>query len=51
MAVPGVFAPQNVGGRYLIDGGVVNNLPYELVQSNTDICIAIDVNQPARTKT
>ena len=49
MAVPGVFAPQNVGGRYLIDGGVVNNLPYELVQSNTDICIAIDVtNLPAQ---
>lgn len=48
MAVPGVFAPQIVKDRYLIDGGVVNNLPYELVQDHADICIAIDVtNLPA----
>lgn len=49
MAVPGVFAPEQVDGRYLIDGGVVNNLPYELVESNVDICIAVDVtNLPAQ---
>ena len=26
-AIPGVFAPVNIGGRTLIDGGVVANLP------------------------
>lgn len=49
MAVPGVFAPVERQGRFLIDGGVVNNLPYELVQQHADICIAVDVtNLPAK---
>lgn len=49
MAVPGVFPPVQLNDHYLIDGGVVNNLPYELVQENTDICIAVDVtNLPAK---
>lgn len=43
MAVPGVFAPIEQGGRLLIDGGVVNNLGYELAASDADISIAIDV--------
>jgi NTE family protein len=27
MAVPGVFAPQKIGDKLLVDGGLVNNLP------------------------
>jgi len=50
MAVPGVFAPQKKNNRYLIDGGVVNNLPYELVEKNVDICIAVDVTNLPATK-
>lgn len=51
MAVPGVFSPMERNDRFLIDGGVVNNLPYELVQEKCDICIAVDVtNLPAKDK-
>lgn len=32
MAVPGVFTPLYYGGRYLIDGGWVNNLPVDAVR-------------------
>jgi NTE family protein len=43
MAVPGVFAPVTVSGRILVDGGVVNNLPYDLLSGWLDIVIAVDV--------
>jgi NTE family protein len=29
MAVPGLFRPKQIGGRILVDGGVVQNLPLE----------------------
>lgn len=32
-AVPGVFAPMEMDGRFLIDGGVLNNLPYDCLPS------------------
>jgi NTE family protein len=44
MAVPGVFPPVEINGRMLVDGGVANPLPYDLVQGNSDIAIAIDVS-------
>jgi NTE family protein len=44
MAVPGVFPPVELGGRKLVDGGVANPLPYDLVQAGSDIVIAIDVS-------
>jgi NTE family protein len=44
MAVPGVFPPVELDGRKLVDGGVVNPLPYDLVESGSDIVIAIDVS-------
>jgi NTE family protein len=43
MAVPGVFAPVNVDGRVLFDGGVVNNLPYDLLTGWLDVVIAVNV--------
>jgi NTE family protein len=43
MAVPGIFAPVTVSGRVLIDGGVVNNLPYDLLTGWLDVVIAVDV--------
>ena len=42
MAVPGLFAPVDDGDRLLIDGGVSNPLPWELV-SDQDLVVAIDV--------
>ena len=44
MAVPGVFPPVKLDGRLLVDGGVANPLPYDLVQADSDITIAIDVS-------
>lgn len=32
-AIPGVFAPMEIDGRFLIDGGVLNNLPYDCLPS------------------
>jgi len=47
MSIPGVFVPVEHQGRILVDGGVVNNLPYQLLQNACDAVIAIDV-APAR---
>ena len=44
MAVPGVFPPVEVRGYSLVDGGVANPLPYDRVQDDCDITIAIDVS-------
>lgn len=44
MAVPGVFPPVELDGHTLVDGGVANPLPYDLVRSGSDIVIAIDVS-------
>ena len=43
MAVPGVIAPIEREGRVLIDGGVVNPVPYDLWNSECDLTVAIDV--------
>ncbi|MEA1959490.1 MAG: patatin-like phospholipase family protein [Chloroflexota bacterium] len=42
-AVPGVFAPISIEGRILVDGGVVNSVPYEHVMNLCDVTIAVDV--------
>lgn len=44
MAVPGVFAPVAVGGRVLVDGGVVNLVPYDHLLKRADFTIAVDVS-------
>lgn len=46
MAIPGAFKPVRSGKRLLVDGGVVNNLPVDVVkQMGADIVIAIDLSQ------
>ncbi len=44
MAMPGVFAPVEIGGRVLIDGGTVNPVPYDVLMDSCDVVIAVDVN-------
>jgi NTE family protein len=48
MAIPGVFTPQELNGKVLVDGGIVDNLPTDVVrQMNVDVVIAVDiVTQP-----
>lgn len=43
MAVPGVFAPVIIGGRTLIDGGLLNNVPCEYVAGDGRKIVASDV--------
>ncbi len=42
MAVPGLFAPVEAGDRLLIDGGVSNPLPWDVLGDH-DVVVAIDV--------
>lgn len=42
-AIPAVFRPVRRGGRLLIDGGIYNPVPFDLVTGEADIIIAIDV--------
>ena len=41
-AFPGVFAPAEIDGRVLVDGGMVNNVPYDLLD-DCDVVVAVDV--------
>lgn len=43
IAIPGVFTPVELNGHQLLDGGVVNPLPYDLLQDECDLVIAVDV--------
>lgn len=43
MAMPGVFTPVERDGHLLLDGGVVNPLPYNLLQDECDLVIAMDI--------
>jgi NTE family protein len=45
MAVPGVFSPVCVEGRILVDGGVVNLVPYDLISGRVDFVIAANVSR------
>lgn len=47
MAVPGVFAPAEMDGRWLVDGGVVANLPVSVARAmGADLVIAVDLVEP-----
>jgi NTE family protein len=42
-AIPALFSPVKRDGRLLIDGGIYNPVPFDLVNDDADIVIAIDV--------
>jgi NTE family protein len=45
VSVPGLFAPVEYRGMRLVDGGLLNNLPADVVKRmGADIVIAVDVN-------
>ena len=43
MAIPGIFNPVVLDKQVLVDGGVVNPVPYDLMLEDCDVTIAIDV--------
>jgi NTE family protein len=47
MSVPGVLAPVSLDGHLLVDGGLVGNLPVDVVRDmGVDVVIAVDVEFP-----
>lgn len=46
ISIPGVFKPVNRDGKKLVDGGMLNNLPVNVVKDmGADIIIAVDLQQ------
>ncbi len=44
MSIPGIFAPVEVDGKFLSDGGLVNNIPTDVVKAmGADIVIVINI--------
>lgn len=51
MSVPGVFAPVEINDHIYGDGGLVNNLPVDVVQAmGADIVIAVNIGTPLMSK-
>lgn len=47
MSVPGVFAPTEVDGRILGDGGLVDNLPVDVARAmGADVVIVVNIGTP-----
>jgi NTE family protein len=51
MAVPGVFAPVEIDGKLLVDGGVTQNLAVEAAKNmGADVVIAVNIGTPLSTR-
>lgn len=47
MSLPGIFAPAHVGGRDLLDGGLVNNVPVDVARAmGAEQLIVVDIGTP-----
>lgn len=44
MALPAIFTPVVINSEPLVDGGLVNPLPFDLLEGAADIIVAIDVS-------
>jgi NTE family protein len=46
ISIPGVFVPEKLNGRLLVDGGVVDRVPVSVVKKmGADLVIAVDVSR------
>ena len=51
MSIPGLLAPVEWRGKLLVDGGIANNLPVDVVRDmGADVVIAVDIGSPLRNK-
>ncbi|MBO3277208.1 patatin-like phospholipase family protein [Pseudomonas schmalbachii] len=51
MSIPAVFAPVEVGGRLLVDGGMVDNIPIDVARRmGVDVVIAVDIGSPLQDR-
>ena len=44
IALPALFTPVTINGRMLMDGGLTNPLPFDILHGEGDITVAIDVS-------
>jgi NTE family protein len=49
-SLPGIFTPVSRNGKLLIDGGMVNPLPFDVISEKCDLTIAIDVSAKLTNK-
>jgi len=47
IALPGIFKPVEYNGNYLIDGGIINNVPINLITNNSTIIVS-DISSPIK---
>jgi len=47
IALPLIFSPVQLDGKSLLDGGLVDPLPFELVKDGVDLTVAVDVSGAA----
>ncbi|HWR68098.1 MAG TPA: patatin-like phospholipase family protein, partial [Desulfomonilia bacterium] len=51
MAIPGAFAPVEIDGRMLVDGGVANNMAVDVAKKmGADVVIAVNIGTPLSTR-
>jgi NTE family protein len=51
MSIPSIFAPMEMDGRLLVDGGVSNNLPVDVARDmGAEIIIAVDISTPLKKR-
>ncbi|MGG3800271.1 patatin-like phospholipase family protein [Metabacillus fastidiosus] len=51
IAIPGIFVPEKINGKLLVDGGVIDRVPVSVVKDmGADIVIAVDVSNVKKTK-
>ena len=47
MSIPGIFAPVELQGKLLVDGGISKNIPVDTMQQmGADVLIVVDVGSP-----
>ncbi len=51
MSIPAVFAPVEIDGRLLVDGGMTDNIPLDVAREmGVDIAIVVDIGTPLRSR-
>ncbi|VAW55589.1 putative patatin-like phospholipase [hydrothermal vent metagenome] len=51
MSIPGALPPITIGDTLLVDGGIANNIPIDIVRDmGADIVIVVDVSEPLADK-
>lgn len=51
MSIPAVFAPVELDGRLLVDGGMTDNIPLDVAREmGVDLAIVVDIGTPLRSR-